>query len=50
MYFTIDWPHNHIFGAEHLKLCFEDMETASEWHAELDRSIGAYSVIRTSAP
>ena len=41
MFFTIDWPHNHIFGAEHLKLAFEDVSEAEAWHRELERAIGA---------
>ena len=41
MFFTIDWPHNHIFGAEHLKLAFEDVAEAELWHRELERAIGA---------
>ena len=41
MYFTIDWPHNHIFGAEHLKLAFEDVAEAESWHQHLERAIGA---------
>ena len=40
MYFTIDWPHNHIFGAEHLKLAFESAAEADAWHRELERAIG----------
>lgn len=40
-FFTIDWPHNHILGAEHLKLCFESTAAADEWHAELESVIGA---------
>ena len=42
MYFTIDWPHNHIFGAEHLKLAFEDASEAESWHRHLERAIGEH--------
>ncbi len=44
MYFTIDWPHNHIFGAEHLKLAFEDVAEAESWHQHLQRAIGEHII------
>ncbi len=43
MYFTIDWPHNHIFGAEHLKLAFADVAEAESWHQHLQRAIGEHT-------
>ena len=45
MFFTIDWPHNHIFGAEHLKLCFETTEEAHAWYGALECAIGAPPVL-----
>ena len=45
MFFTIDWPHNHIFGAEHLKLCFETTEDALAWYGALEWAIGASAVV-----
>jgi hypothetical protein len=50
MFFTIDWPHNHIFGAEHLKLAFEDVAEAELWHRELERAIGAAQCYQTLNP